>query len=88
MITGRILPHLSTTHQSPNVARDVGPRRDETNIKIIRFASYSPGKRKKNNEIEIPLAKTGTEKRESRDGTGRGKVETFNLMTFTEEFSD
>jgi hypothetical protein len=47
-----------------------------------------PGKRKKNNEIEIQVANTGTEKPvESRDGTGKG-IETFNLMTFTEEFSD
>jgi hypothetical protein len=31
------------------------------------------GKRKKNNEIEIQVAKTGTEKPvESRDGTGEG----------------
>jgi hypothetical protein len=71
-----ILPHVAS------------PRRDETNVKIVSLHLTLPGKRKKNNEIEIQVAKTGTEKPvESRDGTGKG-IETFNLMTFTEKFSD
>jgi hypothetical protein len=42
-------------------------------MKLIDLYLTLPGKWKKNNEIEIQLAKTGTKKPvESRDGTGEG----------------
>jgi hypothetical protein len=79
--------HWDTTHQSPDVAsRDVGPRRDEQNIKIVRkdFIFLSPASRRKtitgNPSDIMGQAAWGTEVllelriEDSGDGRGREGV--------------